>query len=70
MGAAERARRGARGGMDTRDLTVGDFNGDKRPDIVASGRATRNIKIYWNETPKKKTWADDSSFGVRGGSAV
>jgi hypothetical protein len=58
-----------RGGMDTEDLTVGDFNGDKRPDIVASGRATRNIKIDWNETPKKKAWADDRSFGVRGGSA-
>jgi hypothetical protein len=39
------------GGMDTEDLMVGDFNGDGRPDIVASGRATRNIKIYWNETP-------------------
>jgi FG-GAP-like repeat len=38
------------GGMDTEDLIVGDFNGDKQPDIVASGRATRNIKIYWNET--------------------
>lgn len=38
------------GGMDTEDLIVGDFNGDTRPDIVASGRATRNIKIYWNET--------------------
>ena len=37
-------------GMDTEDLIVGDFNGDGRPDIVASGRATRNIKIYWNET--------------------
>jgi hypothetical protein len=40
------------GGMDTEDLMVGDFNGDGRPDIVASGRATRNIKIYWNETPR------------------
>ena len=38
------------GGMDTEDLIVGDFNGDSLPDIVASGRATRNIKIYWNET--------------------
>jgi hypothetical protein len=37
------------GGMATEDLLVGDFNGDKRPDIVAAGRATRNIKIYWNE---------------------
>ncbi|HMC75913.1 MAG TPA: VCBS repeat-containing protein [Vicinamibacterales bacterium] len=42
------------GGMDTEDLIVGDFNGDGRPDIVASGRATRNIKIYWNETPSVK----------------
>jgi hypothetical protein len=40
-------------GMDTEDLIVGDFNADKLPDIVASGRATRNIKIYWNETKKK-----------------
>ena len=37
-------------GMDCEDLIVGDFNGDKKPDIVASGRATRNLKIYWNET--------------------
>jgi hypothetical protein len=42
------------GGMDTEDLMVGDFNGDTRPDIVASGRATRNVKIYWNETPSRK----------------
>jgi hypothetical protein len=41
------------GGMATEDLIVGDFNGDKLPDIVAAGRATRNIKIYWNE-PKRK----------------
>ena len=38
--------------IDTEDLMVGDFNGDKYPDIVASGRASRNIKIYWNETKK------------------
>jgi hypothetical protein len=38
------------GGMATEDLIVGDFNGDKQPDIVASGRSTRNIKIYWNES--------------------
>lgn len=36
-------------GMDTEDLIAGDFNRDGLPDIVASGRATRNIKIYWNE---------------------
>ena len=42
------------GGMATEDLAVADLNGDKQPDIVASGRATRNIKIYWNETPRKR----------------
>lgn len=42
------------GGMATEDLTVADLNNDKRPDIVASGRATRNVKIYWNESAKPK----------------
>ena len=41
------------GGMATEDLIVGDFNADKLPDIVASGRSTRNIKIYWNETKRR-----------------
>jgi hypothetical protein len=40
------------GGMATEDLVVGDLNNDQRPDIVASGRATRNVKIYWNESKK------------------
>jgi hypothetical protein len=40
------------GGMATEDLVIADLNGDKRPDIVASGRSTRNVKIYWNETGK------------------
>ncbi len=39
-------------GMATEDLTIADLNGDKQPDIVASGRATHNVKIYWNETRK------------------
>ena len=38
------------GGMATEDLVVADLNGDKKPDIAASGRATRNVKIYFNET--------------------
>jgi hypothetical protein len=38
------------GGMAAEDLVVADLNGDKRPEIIASGRATRNVKIYWNET--------------------
>ncbi|HEY8551051.1 MAG TPA: VCBS repeat-containing protein [Vicinamibacterales bacterium] len=36
------------GGMATEDLAVGDLDGDGRPDIVASGRKTSNVRIYWN----------------------
>ena len=36
------------GGMATEDLVVGDLNGDGRPDILAGGRASQNVKIYWN----------------------
>lgn len=35
--------------MACEDLVVGDLNGDGRPDIVASGRATHNLVIYWNK---------------------
>ena len=41
------------GGMATEDLRVADLNGDGRPDIVAAGRATKNLKVYWNEGPVK-----------------
>ncbi len=37
------------GGMATEDLTAADLDGDGRPEIVAAGRATHNLKIYWNE---------------------
>lgn len=36
------------GGMATEDLAIGDLDGDARPDIVAVGRATHNIRIYLN----------------------
>ena len=36
------------GGMATEDVTVADLDGDGRPDIVASGRATSNVRLYWN----------------------
>ncbi|MBX3413172.1 MAG: VCBS repeat-containing protein [Pirellulales bacterium] len=36
------------GGMATEDLIVGDVTGDGRPDIIAGGRATRNVKLYVN----------------------
>ncbi|GEO09659.1 FG-GAP repeat domain-containing protein [Segetibacter aerophilus] len=35
-------------GMATEDLQVIDLNGDGKKDIIASGRATKNLKIYWN----------------------
>lgn len=31
------------------DLKLADFNGDGRLDIVAAGRATHNLKVYFNE---------------------
>ena len=37
------------GGMACEDLAVADLNGDGRLDILASGRATHNVKIYFNE---------------------
>jgi FG-GAP-like repeat len=37
-------------GMATEDLQVRDLNGDGKPDIVAAGRATKNLKIYWNKS--------------------
>jgi hypothetical protein len=37
------------GGVAVEDLLCGDLNGDGKPDIVAVGRATKNVRIYWNE---------------------
>jgi hypothetical protein len=39
-------------GMACEDLQLADLNGDGRLDIVAAGRATGNLKIYWNEGVK------------------
>ncbi len=36
------------GGMATEDMAIGDLNGDKRPDIIAVGRSTHNIRVYLN----------------------
>jgi hypothetical protein len=36
------------GGMATEDLVVADLNSDGRPDIIAGGRATKNVKLYVN----------------------
>lgn len=37
------------GGMATEDLIVADLTGDNRPDILAGGRATHNVKLYVNK---------------------
>ena len=38
------------GGVNVEDLTAGDLNGDGKIDIIAVGRQSRNVKIYWNES--------------------
>src|SRR5262249_22548376 len=37
-------------GMACEDLAVADLNGDGQLDIIAAGRATKNLKIYFNES--------------------
>jgi hypothetical protein len=37
------------GGIGTEDLVVADLNGDGREDIIAGGRSTHNVRIYWNQ---------------------
>jgi hypothetical protein len=38
--------------MACEDLALADLDGDKDLDIVATGRASKNLVIYWNETAK------------------
>lgn len=37
-------------GMATEDLVTADLDADGRPDIVAAGRRTSNVVIYWNRS--------------------
>ncbi|HYG18195.1 MAG TPA: hypothetical protein VD816_04665 [Ohtaekwangia sp.] len=37
-------------GMACEDLQVADIDGDGKKDIIAAGRATHNLKIYWNKS--------------------
>ncbi len=39
--------------MACEDLKVADLDGDGRLEVIAAGRASRNVVIYWNETPKR-----------------
>jgi hypothetical protein len=36
-------------GIACEDLQLADLDGDGRKDIIAAGRATHNLKIYWNK---------------------
>jgi len=38
------------GGMACEDLKIADLDGDGLNDIIAAGRATHNLKIYWNRS--------------------
>jgi hypothetical protein len=38
------------GGMACEDLKIADLDGDGLDDIIAAGRATHNLKIYWNRS--------------------
>jgi hypothetical protein len=40
-------------GMATEDAVAQDLDGDGRPEIIASGRRTANVVIYWNRSPKR-----------------
>jgi hypothetical protein len=37
-------------GMACEDLQVADLDGDGKKDIIAAGRATHNLKVYWNKS--------------------
>ncbi len=37
------------GGVAVEDLAAADLDGDGKIDIVAVGRATKNVRIYWNQ---------------------
>ena len=36
--------------MACEDIKAADLNGDGKLDLIASGRATKNVVVYWNES--------------------
>ncbi len=38
--------------MACEDLKAADLDSDGKPDLIASGRSTKNVVIYWNKTKK------------------
>lgn len=36
------------GGVAVEDATAADLDGDGRPELIAGGRASHNVRIYWN----------------------
>jgi len=49
------------GGVAVEDAVAADLNGDGLPELIAGGRATHNVRIYWNRTRDKPE--DDSGSG-------
>lgn len=79
-GKWERVVRVDEAGMSPEDLVIGDLNGDGKPELIACGRATQNVRVYWNEWKPKwvkhevaKGERSFAAVGLRlngGGSAV
>jgi hypothetical protein len=40
------------GGVAVEDALAADLDGDGRPELIAGGRATHNVKVYWNRATR------------------
>jgi hypothetical protein len=48
------------GSVAIEDAAAGDLDGDGKNDVVAVGRATHNVKIYWNDTKSENALSTDT----------